>query len=77
MRLSCVPPVAIMILGAPTGGCARPSRSALFRKPTFSITTHCSDAGSPRSILVRSTTQACFCVMTVGEIGSSLLLVGM
>ena len=73
---SCVPPAAIMMFGAPAGGSALPSTSALFRKFTLSMMTHCSVAGSPRSIFARSTTHACFCVAIVSEIRSSPVLVG-
>ena len=45
--------------------------SALLRKFTPSMTTHCSVAGSPLSIRFRSTTQACFWMT------SSPVLVGM
>ena len=51
---------ASMMLGAPGGGRACPSISALLRKLTPSRKTHCSVAGSPCSILLRSATQACF-----------------
>src|SRR5450759_653748 len=36
-----------MMFGAPAGGRSRPSISALFRKLTPSMTTHCSVAGRP------------------------------
>ena len=65
-----------MTFGAPGGGSRRPSTSALFRKFTFSMITHCSVAGSPFSIFVRSTTHACFCVTIVSEIRLSPVLVG-
>ena len=73
---SCTPPAAIITFGAPAGGTALPSTSALFRNPTLFRTTHCSVAGSPRSIFARSATHACFCVAMVSEIGSSPVLVG-
>src|SRR5688572_31218795 len=44
---SWVPPLASMMLGAPAGGSCFPSRSALFRKLTSAITTHCSVASAP------------------------------
>ena len=65
-----------MMFGAPAGGSAWPSMSALFRKPTLFMTTHCSVAGLPSSIRARSATQACFCVAMVSEMGSSPVLVG-
>ena len=64
------------IIGAPAGGSSRPSRSALFRKFTFSMMKQSSRAGSPRSIRVRSATQACFWVATLSEMRSSPVLVG-
>ena len=67
---SCVPPAAIITFGAPRGGNCVPSRSALFRKLTSLITKHCSRAGRPASIALRSTTHACF------SITSSPVLVG-
>ena len=73
---SCTPPAAIMMFGAPGGGAAVPSTSALFRKPTSFMTTHCSVAGSPLSIRARSATHACFWVAMVSEIGLSPVLVG-
>jgi hypothetical protein len=57
---SCVPPAAIITFGAPRGGAAWPSTSALFRKFTLSTMMHCSRARAPTSIFARSTTQACF-----------------
>jgi hypothetical protein len=68
--LSCVPPAAIITFGAPGGGSALPSMSALFRKFTPSMTRHCSVAGSPFSIFARSTMQTCFWIT------SSPVLVG-
>ena len=68
--LNAVPPVAIMMFGAPAGGSVLPSRSTLLRKLTPAITTHCSVAGCPLSMRLRSTTHACFSMM------SSLVLVG-
>jgi len=52
--------VAAKDIGAPGGGASGPSTSAVLRKLTPSITTHCSVAGSPFSMLTRSTTQTCF-----------------
>ena len=63
-------PAAIITFGAPGGGSARPSRSALLRKLTPSMMTHCSRAGRPFSICARSTTHACFWIT------SSPVLVG-
>ena len=57
---SWVPPVAIMMFGAPAGGSAVPSRSALFRKLTPSTSRHCSVAGCPFSIFARSATHTSF-----------------
>jgi hypothetical protein len=56
---NCVPPAAIMMFGAPAGGSAVPSTSALFRKFTPSMMTHCSRAGPPFNMRPRSTTHAC------------------
>ena len=67
---SCVPPVAIMMFGAPRGGSAVPSRSALFRKFTPFTMRHCSVAGRPFSIFARSTMHTCFWIT------SSPVLVG-
>src|SRR5258706_14518952 len=47
---SCVPPAARTTFGAPSGGSALPSRSALFRKFTPSTIMHCSVAGSPSNV---------------------------
>ena len=47
---SCLPPPAIMMLGAPLGGSVFPSMSALLKKFTFSTMMHCSVAGLPASI---------------------------
>ena len=68
--LSCAPPAASTMFGDPTGGTARPSRSAVFRKFTPGTMMHCSVASAPRSIMRRSTTQTCF------SMTSSPVLVG-
>ena len=65
-----------MMFGAPAGGSALPSRSALFRKFTPSMMTHCSVAGSPLSIFARSTTQACFSKYVVAGAGRHVVAIG-
>src|ERR1700722_17014406 len=50
--ISCVPPVDIMMLGAPGGGGRLPSTSAFNKNTPPSMTMHCSAAGSPWSTLL-------------------------
>ena len=62
--------------GTPAGGGRLPSTSAFNMNTPPSITTHCSVAGRPLSILLRSAMQSCFCVITSGS-RLSLVLEGL